>query len=103
MTVHDRDPVDPQLGQLISVASSTQAPSPGYADRVLNELRGRGLVRSERRSVRMLVAASWFIAGVGAGATAQYFIRSEEEHSSREVASAQSSRETKWREPEVWY
>jgi hypothetical protein len=71
MNSSDHDAEDPVLDTALSQLPRTLIPSAGYADRVLGELQERGLVRhAPSRAHRMLVAAGWFIAGVGTGAAA---------------------------------
>jgi hypothetical protein len=62
---------DPLLDRALADLPRTLRPTEGYADRVVSRLRSGGVLqRGPGRPRRWLVAATWFIAGVGTGAAA---------------------------------
>ncbi|HKS06524.1 MAG TPA: hypothetical protein VJR92_09455 [Gemmatimonadaceae bacterium] len=65
---HDHDPV---VEAAFARASRELAPSAGFTDRTIGALRDRALLRATPARVRRsLIAAAWFVAGVGTGVAA---------------------------------
>ncbi|MBC7894158.1 MAG: hypothetical protein H7066_02035 [Cytophagaceae bacterium] len=103
MNPHDREPDDPDLDAALSQLSRTMAPSEGYADRVLGELRTHGVTRPAPRPARMLIAAAWFLAGVGTGAAALSMMRKGPTDVAPMVAAAADIATSTPGEPVQWY
>lgn len=98
MNHDDRDLPDPVLEKLLARDTQHPTPSDGFTERVLGALRRRSLVRTESSGARrMLVAASWFLAGVGVGA-ASHFALTREAGTQAAVVAADAAAG-----PEVWY
>ena len=79
----DAEPVD-----ALSNAAREMQPSAGFTDRTIDALRQRDLVRAEpARFRRPLIAAAWFIAGLGTGAAAMALWRAASEQTTPVIAS----------------
>jgi hypothetical protein len=95
---------DPRLDAALSGLARTMQPSNDYTDRVLNELRERGFVRgASSRPRRVLLAATWFFAGVGAGVAALSMIRPDPAATPNTLAVSQASLVPSPKGPEEWY
>lgn len=98
MNHDDRDLPDPMLDELLARDARPSVPRDGFTEAVLSDLRRRSLVRAESSSARrMLVAASWFLAGVGVGA-ATHIAFTREAGTPAAVATVNASPS-----PEIWY
>lgn len=104
MNPHDHEPDDPDLDAAFSRLPRTLTPSEGYADRVLGGLRQHGLVSPARPGAhRMLIAAAWFIAGVGTGAAALTVIRRNATDAAPMIAASSAIETPGPAEPAEWY
>lgn len=104
MNPPDHEPDDPDLDAALSQLSRTMAPSEGYAERVLGELRAHGVVRpAPHRLPRMLIAAAWFLAGVGTGAAALSMMRRAPTDAAPMIAASPSIATSSPAEPVQWY
>ena len=101
----DDDAQDLVLEAALSRLPRTLEPREGYADRVMEELRAKGVIRTSRRGgVRpVLQAAMWFIAGVGTGAGALAALRNESTPPEQFVSLTKHEVPTSPAEPVEWY
>lgn len=104
MNPRDHEPDDPDLDAALSLLSRTMAPSEGYADRVLGELRAHSVTRPvPRRAPRLLIAAAWFLAGVGTGATVLSMNRRDPMAAAPMIAASPAIATSTPAEPVQWY
>ena len=104
MNPYDPEADDPALDAALSQLPRTLTPSEGYTDRVLGALREQELVRqAPARMPRMLIAAAWFLAGVGTGAAVLSLIRNEPVDRAPVLTASRGSGTFIPAEPVEWY
>ena len=82
---------DPVVEAALANAPREMAPSVGFTDRTIDALEARGLVHTApRRLRRSLIAAAWFIGGVGTGAFAMQLWRSASDTATSMIATNQA-------------
>ena len=103
MNPHDPEADDPVLDAALSQLPRTLTPSEGYTDRVLGAMRERELRQAPARVPRMLIAAAWFLAGVGTGAAVLSVLRNEPVDRTPVLTASRGSDTFIPAEPVEWY
>lgn len=100
----DDEARDQALAAALSALPRTMEPGEGYVERVMDELRTEGIVRSEgpSRARRLLHAATWFLAGVGTGAAALAALRPDAAAAPL-IATSNVTNQAQPAEPVEWY